>query len=320
MNTSCWVITENLIGTQNQCVALARAAGLDPVLKTISLRQPWKTLGPWIPHFIPRALGDDSAQLTPPPDGSWPDIIIASGRKAIAPALWVKKQSGNAAKLVIVQSPIIKNPAFDLVVVPRHDRYRGDNVLEVTGALSIITPAMLDTAKNEWRDRFETMTAPRLGVLIGGNSRTHTLTDVIAHDLAKQLSDLTKTHSLMITASRRTPPHLVALLRDRLTQSGRVFFWDGGGDNPYRGILAWADAFLVTSDSVSMLSETISTGKPVHIIPLAGGSARFARFYDHLIQKNYVRWFTGTIDQWSYSPPDDVARAAAALRALMDGR
>lgn len=32
------------------------------------------------------------------------------------------------------------------------------------------------------------------------------------------------------------------------------------GPNPHLGHLAWADAFVITADSVSMLSEACSTG------------------------------------------------------------
>ena len=41
-------------------------------------------------------------------------------------------------------------------------------------------------------------------------------------------------------------------------------------DNPYFGILALADAFVVTSDSVAMLSEAAAAERPVHIFDLGG--------------------------------------------------
>lgn len=37
-----------------------------------------------------------------------------------------------------------------------------------------------------------------------------------------------------------------------------LYFWLGS--NPHMGHLAWADAFVITADSVSMLSEACSTG------------------------------------------------------------
>jgi mitochondrial fission protein ELM1 len=335
VKTSCWIITENLIGTQNQCVALARAANFDYELKTIRLRQPWRTLTPWMAHFSPRALGAGSASLAAP----WPDVIIASGRKAIVPALWVKKQSQNKTKLIVIQNPVLRHAAIDLIVAPRHDRVKGHNVVEITGALSIITPDILAAAKEEWRATFETLSGPRVAVLIGGNSRTHTMTDVTAHELTDQLRALAQTHALMITASRRTPEKYRDFIYQTLSRhcgldpqssgnfsqgfrlGGRndkkgIFFWDGTGDNPYRGMLAWADALLVTEDSVSMACEAVSTGKPVYIIPMMGGSARFRRFHAHLYQNHYARPFKGHMESWTYTPPDDLAHAADAAQSL----
>ena len=36
--------------------------------------------------------------------------------------------------------------------------------------------------------------------------------------------------------------------------------------NPHMGHLAWADAFIITADSISMLSEACSTGYTIIII------------------------------------------------------
>ena len=93
--------------------------------------------------------------------------------------------------------------------------------------------------------------------------------------------------------------------------------WDGAGENPYYAYLAVADALLVTANSVSMVSEAAATGKPVHIIGLDGGDAKFARFHETMRQAGITRPFTGQLECWSYTPPDDTARAGAALRELV---
>ena len=96
--------------------------------------------------------------------------------------------------------------------------------------------------------------------------------------------------------------------------------WDGTGDNPYYAYLAFADVLLVTADSVSMVSEAAATGKPVYIIGLDGGDAKFARFHETMQKSGITRPFTGRIEYWSYAPPDDTARAGAALRELVRNR
>ncbi|HRC26579.1 MAG TPA: ELM1/GtrOC1 family putative glycosyltransferase, partial [Alphaproteobacteria bacterium] len=45
----CWVVCEaGLTGTENQCLGVAEALGIVPDIKRITLRQPWKTLAPWL--------------------------------------------------------------------------------------------------------------------------------------------------------------------------------------------------------------------------------------------------------------------------------
>src|SRR3546814_5644221 len=47
------------------------------------------------------------------------------------------------------------------------------------------------------------------------------------------------------------------------------------GENPYFAYLGLADAILVTADSVNMVCEAASTGKPVYVIDLDGSSDKF---------------------------------------------
>src|SRR5207245_2839417 len=119
--------------------------------------------------------------------------------------------------------------------------------------------------------------------------------------------------SAVVTPSRRTGAAGVALLRQRLAGLSAEI-WDGTGDNPYYAYLAAADALLVTADSVSMVSEAAATGKPVHILELAGGDAKFARFHQAMREDGITRPFAGHIESCSYVPPDDTARAGGLLR------
>jgi len=78
-------------------------------------------------------------------------------------------------------------------------------------------------------------------------------------------------------------------------------------------LLAHADAILATEDSVSMVSEACATGKPVYSVPLEGRSERIARFLGGLEADGIARPFAGRLESWRYEPPDDTARAAAAI-------
>ena len=69
-----------------------------------------------------------------------------------------------------------------------------------------------------------------------------------------------------------------------------------------------------------MISEAAATGKPIHIVDLDGGNAKFALFHQIMRNAGITRAFAGRIEEWSYPVPDDTARAGAALRALVLSR
>ena len=91
------------------------------------------------------------------------------------------------------------------------------------------------------------------------------------------------------------------------------YVWDGSGDNPYFGMLALADAIVVTMDSVSMVSEAVATEAPVMLATLPGRSRRNRLFNDALLAEGRVRAFAGRLEMWPVKPLDDTAEAAAEM-------
>ncbi len=298
----CWVVTEGMAGTENQCLAVAEALELEPVVKRISLRQPWKTLSPWLGFERSRTF---SPALEPP----WPDLLLTSGRKSIAASLYIKRASGGKTFTVQIQDPRISPAQFDLVAVPAHDPARGKNVVITAAAPNRITLEKLEQARKE-HPGLANLPSPRVAVLIGGNSKAYTLSTAVMDKLIADLKQLDA--GLMITASRRTGEDNARRLQNAF-QGDRHIFWDGQRDNPYFGYLAWADYILVTSDSVSMLSDAASTGKPTYMIPLEGGGARLQEFHENLKQKGILRIFDGRLESWAYEPLDDAGIIARAI-------
>jgi mitochondrial fission protein ELM1 len=89
--------------------------------------------------------------------------------------------------------------------------------------------------------------------------------------------------------------------------------WDMTGDNPYFGMLALADGIIVTTDSISMISEAVATAVPVMLAPLPGKSRRIGLFTQGLIDDGRVRRYQGGMASWAVRPLDDTAEAAAEM-------
>ena len=162
------------------------------------------------------------------------------------------------------------------------------------------------------------MKQPRIAVLIGGNSRTHTLTPAIADHLYQTLRKLAEDGAgLMISFSRRTPDPAKKQITTAL-EAYSPYIWPSyrGGEispNPYRGLLAWADYILVTHDSASMVSEATAARKPVYLLPLKGTSQKFDRFHDQMIAAGLVRKFDGKLENWQPPALDETGRIAQIL-------
>jgi mitochondrial fission protein ELM1 len=305
----CWVLTDGKAGMESQCVGLAEKLDLTPVIKRVSPRFPWSILPPqlWIAPFS--ALGAAGSVLAPP----WPDILIATGRQTVTLALAIK-QANPSTLTVQIQNPTVDLKRFDIVIAPAHDRLTGDNVVSTAGALHGVTPQKLEDAGIAFTARYAGLKKPIIGVLIGGTNKKYRFTKENAERFASLLKEASQNSggSLAITPSRRTGEENLQIIESALSDQP-TDIWDGSGENPYFGILALADSFVVTGDSVNMVSEAVATGKPVHVFQLSGGSAKFSRFHQDLERQGKTRPFTGQIEHWEYPGADDMTLAAEAV-------
>jgi uncharacterized protein len=310
----CWVVTDGKAGMESQCVGLAESLRLAPVVKRVRLRAPWRQLTPYLRLGGRLQFASESDALDPP----WPALLIATGRHSVAAALLVKALSGGRTRLVQLQNPVIAARHFDLVVVPRHDGLSGPNIVSTRGALHRVTPDLLREGAERLSRRMAHLARPYVGVLIGGSNAAYRLGAEEMMALARLLGAAARNAgaSLLITPSRRTGEEALRLLRAELAGVPHEI-WDGQGENPYFGILGLADVLVVTCDSVNMVSEAASTGKPVYVADLPGGSAKFARFHRRFREDGVTRNFTGRLDAYSYAPVDDMAVVTARVEALL---
>ena len=308
-----WVLHDGKAGMASQALGLAEATGFPFIEKRLEIRHPWKCLPPRL-WFLPLAAARASGTPLSPP---WPDLLIGCGRNTAMLALAVRRANNGRTVAAQIQDPGVGRDEFDLLVVPEHDGLRGPRVIVTRGAVHRVTASRLAAERARFPD-LAALQRPILSVLIGGANRAYRLTLRKLGEIADAIAGVIRTQggSALVTPSRRTGAAGIAILRDRL-QNLPAAIWEGRGENPYFAYLALADAFMVTADSVSMISEAAATGKPVHILALHGGSPKFARFHNAMQLAGITRPFSGRIEAWSYPIPDDTARAGAALRGLV---
>lgn len=306
-----WVLTDGKAGDESQCLGVVEALGLIPQVRRVAPRAPFVWAMPYGPIDPREAASRAGSPIAPP----FPALVVASGRRAVPYVRALKRASGGKTYTVILKDPRTGTGAADLIWVAEHDRLRGDNVLVTLTAPHRISPARLQAARVHPDPRLAGLAAPRVAVLMGGDSRHHRFS---TSDVARLMDGLTRLAgqgaSLMITASRRTPTSLseaaAALAR---AQGG--FFWDGTGDNPYLDMLALADFVVVTADSTNMVGEAAATGRPVLVFEPSGGHPKLSAFLAGLAQQGVVHSFAGSLVGEAYPPLNSTPVIAAAIVA-----
>ncbi|XP_020233885.1 mitochondrial fission protein ELM1 isoform X3 [Cajanus cajan] len=276
-----------------------------------------------------------------------PLLVVASGRDTISVASSIKRLAPENVFLVQIQHPRFHLNRFDLVITPRHDYYPltphaqrqipwflrrwvtpweppGRNVALTVGALHQADSNALRAAASAWHDELATLPKPLLVVNVGGPSGNCPYGVDLANKLVVMLQNvLWSCGSIRISFSRRTPEKISKILVKAFATNPKVQIWDGEGPNPHMGHLAWADAFVITADSVSMLSEACSTGKPVYVIGAELCTWKFADFQNSLQKQGVARPFTGReniTESWSYPPLNDTSEAASQVIAALARR
>ena len=156
---------------------------------------------------------------------------------------------------------------------------------------------------------------PRIAVNIGGGSKRSAIDLASAENIVSKLKLFTQKNecSLMITTSRRTDKTLKSQLR-KLSESQNILLSEGNDPNPYTGFLGLAEAIIVTSDSINMVSEACSTGKPVYILPMGVNNKRRQSFLETMENEGRTKPFDGNLERWTYEPLNETERVATIIK------
>jgi len=201
------------------------------------------------------------------------DVVISAGSSLAAVNIAVAHEN-DAAAIAIMKPGLLSYGQLDLVVMPEHDRPpKKENVIIITGSLHDVSAAsmnrdyeMLLTRRPQAAQRSG---GPKIGLLVGGNSRYYAIGESLAEVLVSGLRRLQQetAASLLVTTSRRTPEPVVRMLREAFaSREDCKLFVDAARDNPpgtVGGILYTSDILIVSGESISMVSEAVASAKPV---------------------------------------------------------
>ncbi len=269
-NPVIWCLLGKKAGDNTQLRALASALGYGFVEKHIHA-QPWELLA----HLLLRVtLTGIDRQQSDPLQGPWPDLVLSAGRRNEPVARWIQRaarKSGKATSLVHVGRPWAPLTCYDLIIsTPQYLLPQRDNIWMNRLPLHRPDDEGLAAQAQLLRARLAQGSGPRIAVLAGGDSGKYVFKAARGAELGTAACRLADElgGSLMVTDSPRTPRPAGDALQAQLRDGDFCYRWGDPGDNPYQGLLGLADAFIVTSESASMLAEAVARGKPVYMFDM----------------------------------------------------
>ncbi len=344
-----WLIDAYRAGERGQVRALVDALGWPYETKSLNYD---KTV------VLPHVLGRNSVrglslagrlQIRPP----WPDLIVSCGVRNEPVCRWIRDQSGGHTRYVHVGRPWGRLDSFDAVITtPQYRVPERSNVVQNLLTLHSVTRQRLLDAAEEHNAITAGLPAPYVAVIVGGDSGPYTLGAKAARRLGEQASELASSigGSLLVTTSSRTAKAAVDSLRNAISVPSFFYPWrPDDKQNPYLGMLVKADRFIVTADSIAMISEACATGKPVQMFDIGGmredqavqrdfrlGGALYSAMQNHLwdrlsrditlvhrelVQRGIANWL-GDAPLPAIPPPlpenPDMVRALAKVRELLE--
>ena len=122
--------------------------------------------------------------------------------------------------------------------------------------------------------------------------------------------------NLFLVASQRCPDTVLKYLQTALPPD-HCMIATNDQPNPYPGILAIADAVIVTSDSVNMASEAASTGKPVLIAYWQAETGRIAKFHQTMQDSSHTAPLSQLLPTGQFVPLDESAMLRKQISARL---
>lgn len=203
-----------------------------------------------------------------------PDLVVSAGAGLAPLNLFLGRE--NLAKSVVLMKPSFPFNLFryDLALVPAHDRGilpRGGRI-RMAGALSGLDPESLEISAKLLSASIRNPEKVRIGLFLGGETRNFKPSISEIESLLAQLERASGKleGDYVVTTSRRTPESVNRFLRDQIGNYPRCQLCVIASEDPRPevapGMMALADFLIVTEDSLSMISEALSTGKKLVVV------------------------------------------------------
>ena len=210
--------------------------------------------------------------------------------------------------------PYFLRRKFDKILIPNHDLKKLPKLSNVIGTIGTLGKIKKLT-KSEIKI-FNSITSSKkiISCFIGGSGRSSKLLNNDVESLIKKINMIGENYKIIYCFSRRTNVTAKDMIKEK--RNPYHYYFDYTEKNPYWYLIKKSDFFFVTEDSVSMISDCISTGKPVYILKVSIMKKKIKDFINNLLSKGVVRYFDGTLESWSYTKLNESLRISKIIDSM----
>ena len=203
---------------------------------------------------------------------TYSDFVVSCGSAAAPVNIYMSKEN-NARNIVVMKPDIFMGlKKFDLAFIPQHDMPpKRKNIITTMLAPNPVSREKLISDGEKLRGLVKIEKEIVVGMLIGGDNPEFSLTkENIDSAIDNVLRFCERVDAeILVTTSRRTSPEVEKVITQRLGGDKRckliVIANEKNYDYAMGGMLSLSSILVVSGESISMVSEAISSGKKVAV-------------------------------------------------------
>ena len=217
-------------------------------------------------------------------------LLISCGKKSVKASIYLKRKFKDLVYNIHIQDPKSNHNLFDLIISPEHDQLNVPNNISTLLALHNINFDLDKKKKN------------KINFIIGGSNKYFKFNEDTQNKILNDLEYLSKISQVNIIPSRRTPLQFINKLAMIKNQNIKLFT-DLFNPITYGNLLSESNIQIVTWDSISMISEAISSETGTYIYKFEEDSCpkRYQLFHQMVKQKGFLKSFSRNMKPYTVS-------------------
>jgi len=211
-------------------------------------------------------------------------------KKSVKASIYLKRKFKELVFNIHIQDPKSNHNLFDLIISPEHDQLNKPNNISTLLALHNIN---FDFNKKKMNV---------INFIIGGSNKYFKFNEDTQKKIINDLEFLSKNSLINVIPSRRTPFQFIKKLA-MIKNHNLKLFTDLFDPISYGSLLSVSNLQIVTWDSISMISEAISseTGTFLYEFEEESCPKRYQLFHHMVKQKGFLKNFSRDMKPYTTS-------------------